>query len=63
MKRICGFTYPPYSRKSQKKYICHGCGKVLDAKEAYFSVDGNNYAITANAPPYCKECCDERGLK
>lgn len=56
MSKICAT-----GRKSIKdKYICSACGIVLEAKDAYCYVDPNNFAITNNSLPYCRECYREK---
>lgn len=41
--------------KKYKNY-CSKCGKVYCDRHIYFYVDGNNIAITRNAPPLCWAC-------
>ena len=51
-----------YTKKPKKTKIvcCCVCGKKLKPNEAYYYVDGCNFAITNNAKPYCKDCKKER---
>ena len=39
--------------------VCKGCSKTLCPKHAVSRVDGNNGAITRNAPTYCEGCYRE----
>ena len=56
MKKFNGYMAPRTRRKVKDKYICSACKKELTPSEAYFYCDADNYAITENAPPYCREC-------
>ncbi len=54
------FSYKP--RKSPGK--CENCGVKKPDSELFIRVDGNNGAITRNAPFLCKKCYVERyGIK
>ena len=56
MKKIATMMFPKYEKTKYKIVNCCVCGKPLTPSEAYYCVDGNNYAITNNSKPYCKDC-------
>ena len=60
MKKYNGYMVPSRGKNVKGKYKCTSCGKVLEPKDAYCYVDPNNFAITNNAPPYCRECYREK---
>lgn len=45
-----------------KKFLgyCEECKKSLCEEHAYFRVDGNNEAITNNAPYLCRNCYENK---
>lgn len=51
--------YVPKGRKSEE-CVCTACRKILTPSTAFYYVDGCNFAITASAPPYCRECYREK---
>lgn len=60
LKRNNGYMTPRSTKRSTpKSYSCARCGKELLPKDAYFYVDGCNFAITENAPAHCRECYKE----
>lgn len=59
MKRVGHMMYTKKPKKT-KIVCCCVCGKKLKPNEAYYYVDGCNFAITNNAKPYCKDCKKER---
>ena len=60
MKKHNGMMYPRHKSTARKTVKCCVCGKSLTPAEAYYDVDGDNYAITRSAPPYCVDCKDKR---
>ena len=60
MKKYNGYMIPTHNKRVRDKYICATCGKVLEPKDAYCYVDANNFAITNNAPAYCRSCYKEK---
>lgn len=61
MKKVGHMMYPRTKTAKTEKYTCCVCGKSLTPDKAFFDVDGNNYAITQSAEPYCAECARGRG--
>ena len=60
MKKNNGIMYPRRKSTAQKTVNCCVCGKSLTPAEAWYDVDGDNYAITQSAPPYCGVCKDTK---
>ncbi len=60
MKKQNGMMYPRHKSTAQKPVNCCICGKQLAPAEAWYDVDGDNYAITQSAPPYCVVCKDKK---
>ena len=56
MKKVGSMMYAKSKANKSKTVNCCICGKTLTPSKAYYSVDGNNFAITNNAKPYCKNC-------
>lgn len=54
MKYHCVSCYQPATKR------CFDCHVPLCGKHAYFRVDGNNIAITRNAPILCQACYEKR---
>lgn len=59
IKRTNDYMMPRTKKSAPKSYICSKCKQELLPKDAYFYVDGCNYAITDNALAYCRECYRE----
>lgn len=56
MKRVGKMMYPKQCKKSGET-VCCVCGKRLTPAQAFYYVDGCNFAITNSAKPHCEECC------
>ena len=59
MKKYGAMMYPGHKGKKVTKCTCNKCGKELTPNTAFYYVDECNWAITNNAPPYCRECYKE----
>ena len=56
MKKINGMMFAGRSRRVPNTVRCASCRKELTASEAFYKVDGCNYAITNSAKPFCFDC-------
>ena len=52
----CGCIVEYKNKKELLGQFCKKCGKEFCGSHIYTRVDGNNRAITRNAPHYCGEC-------
>lgn len=60
MNRFVCFECKVKIRKSHKElYNCSQCGLMFCGSHVYSYVDGNNRAITKNAPLKCTRCMNE----
>lgn len=55
MWKCNGYMIPKTRNTVKKEFRCRRCGKSLTPAEAFYYVDGNNYAISCNAE-YCIDC-------
>ena len=55
---IC-FTCKKFLLKKEC-FVCSNCGLKFCRKHIYSYVDGNNIAITKNAPALCIKCYQQR---